>query len=309
MLRTMGIDHLTCCCVILACILIPGIFSGTVKYADDLIISQKQKEILDKFREIVLSRLPHDYMKRDIYLVRWLRAKRFDIEASETMFMRNLRWREENKMDTILNEEWSDLELNYPILMQGCDKIGRPVVSGQAGEWDVRGAILAGLYERGLRYVDRILEESVVIVRKAQERGENMTQFVAVIDMRHYSFVQHGCPLCVIMYAYAAQSYRDHYPGSAHRVIMINVPSAFLAAWTLIRSALPEDERNLLVLYGRDEHEWKTPLFKEIDPSELTIDFGGTNEEAVSQISDHFYRDNVSCEWMRHQRNIDKNGI
>jgi hypothetical protein len=51
----------------------------------DLSITYNQKVALDKFKELVGPRLPHDYMSEDIYLIRWLRAKNFDIPAAEKM--------------------------------------------------------------------------------------------------------------------------------------------------------------------------------------------------------------------------------
>ncbi len=48
-----------------------------------------------------------------------------------------MRWRKENKIDTILNEDWESFERDYRFEIQGCDKGGRPVVTVPVGDWDV----------------------------------------------------------------------------------------------------------------------------------------------------------------------------
>lgn len=42
----------------------------------DVTITLEQKQIMDKFRDVVSPRLPHDYMNQDIYLIRWLRGNK-----------------------------------------------------------------------------------------------------------------------------------------------------------------------------------------------------------------------------------------
>lgn len=62
----------------------------------------------------------------DIYLVRWLRAVNWNIMEAGVLLLENLRWRKDNKMDTILEEDWSKFEEKFPYFVEGCDKEGRP---------------------------------------------------------------------------------------------------------------------------------------------------------------------------------------
>lgn len=43
--------------------------------------------------------------------------------------MQNVKWREENNIDNILEEDWSDFDKDYRISVEGCDKSSRPVIS------------------------------------------------------------------------------------------------------------------------------------------------------------------------------------
>jgi hypothetical protein len=96
-------------------------------------------------------------MKEDIYLVRWLRgskfstkhiffnkcciilyitqyfpcfqkspARNFDVEQARLMLLKNLKWREENRMDTILQEDFSDLESEMKYWINAVAYDGKP---------------------------------------------------------------------------------------------------------------------------------------------------------------------------------------
>ncbi|OXA49432.1 Phosphatidylinositol/phosphatidylcholine transfer protein SFH6 [Folsomia candida] len=161
-------------------ILFPSL-SNQTSLQEDLTLTQTELEILTKFRELVKSRLPHDYMTEDIYLITWLRAKKFEIPAAENMLM---------------EEDWSDFEQEFRFEIQGCDKEGRPVVSIPVGDWDVRRAVLAGQSDKLIRYFDKLLEEVTTLIRDAQKSGENMTRFNHIMDMANYNLRIQACPLC-----------------------------------------------------------------------------------------------------------------
>lgn len=70
--------------------------------------------------------LNRDFMKYDIYLIRWLRSRDFDINAAEAMLRDNLKWRKERKMDTILKENWDDMWKDFHATIDTQDRDGRP---------------------------------------------------------------------------------------------------------------------------------------------------------------------------------------
>lgn len=49
-----------------------------------------------------------------------------------------IKWREENDIDNILDEDFSDFDNEYRSYLEGCDKDGRPVISFYVGDWDLR---------------------------------------------------------------------------------------------------------------------------------------------------------------------------
>lgn len=49
-----------------------------------------------------------------------------DLSTAKEKLEKTIAWRKENKMDTILIEDFSDIENEYPFYLDGVDKQGRP---------------------------------------------------------------------------------------------------------------------------------------------------------------------------------------
>ncbi|XP_035715565.1 SEC14-like protein 4 isoform X3 [Folsomia candida] len=179
---------------------------------EDLVITWEQKEKLDEFRTIMEPHLPHDYMKTDIYLIRWLKARNYEIPAASRMLQENLWWREENEMDALLDEDWTEFNNQYRFNLDGCDGNGAPVFVLFAGEWDMRRAALAGQSEKMRRYIDKCFEEASTVLRNMQARGSNATRANLILDLGSLSFQVQACPRCIPFYLYLVQSLGAHFP-------------------------------------------------------------------------------------------------
>jgi hypothetical protein len=66
-------------------------------------LNQSQYDALEKFRERILSEaiLPNLENYDDLYLLRFLRARKFDVEKTYSMFSNFIKWRKENDVDNI----------------------------------------------------------------------------------------------------------------------------------------------------------------------------------------------------------------
>lgn len=169
----------------------------------------------------MLPHLPHDYMKQDIYLIRWLRAKGLNQERAEQMLRDNINWRQQHKMDTIDSEDWSDMTDDFPYDADTFDKQGRPIGTLNIAPWNFRSMALTGKLPRLLRYMDKLLEEATQSVVKQQTEGKNVTQWKVILNMEGFNMMQHGCALCLPTYVQFLQSYEKHYPGYADAIVLI----------------------------------------------------------------------------------------
>ncbi|ODN06055.1 SEC14-like protein 2 [Orchesella cincta] len=213
-------------------------------FDEDLVITQSQKIALDKFKARVLPILPEAYMKEDIYLIRWLRAKNFDISQAEEFLRENLKWRKLNKMEKIHEEDFSDIVSDFPVFVDSYDKSGAPIITAIAGHWDLRRAHISGEATRLHRFLDKTMDEAAMKVREAQSNP---------------------FPLFV----------ETHFPGLTDKIVIFNAPATIQAVRPIVRGAISGRTRGNIHLFGTNKAEWQKYLLEFIDAEQLTEDFGG----------------------------------
>lgn len=159
-------------------------------------LTPSQRNTLSRFRSQVEDLLPHDYMKEDLYLVRFLKSKNFRLQDSIAAIKEAMQWRELNSMDSIANEDFSDLEHDFPLYFDGVDKQGRVIMESHFGEWPVRSAVVSGKLRRLNRYGVKAIEYATRKVRELQASGKNVTQWVMLLNMDGFNVIQQACPSC-----------------------------------------------------------------------------------------------------------------
>ncbi|XP_055406133.1 SEC14-like protein 2 isoform X4 [Bubalus kerabau] len=89
-------------------------------------LSPKQKEALAKFRENVQDVLPALPNPDDYFLLRWLRARNFNLQKSEAMLRKHVEFRKQKDIDNIMS--WQPPELGKKIeattLIYDCEGLG-----------------------------------------------------------------------------------------------------------------------------------------------------------------------------------------
>ena len=76
----------------------------------------------------------------DAYLLRFLRARKFDISKTVEMWNKFINWRKENDVDNITSydyEELNEVKKFYPHGYYKTDKDGRPLYIERVGELDL----------------------------------------------------------------------------------------------------------------------------------------------------------------------------
>jgi len=250
---------------------------GAVPVEQDLALTLEEKLALDQFRPMMNNTVTQDYMRHDIYLIKWLRAKNLDVPAADAALRNHLAWRAERHMDTIMQEDYQALNETYPIY-EGEDYEGRPVLAGDAGEWDVRRGLISGLHAKGERFVYQQIEKACFKIREKQGKGENVTRFQAIFDLKGFNLAQHGCIQCVSSYVSILLAFQDHYPFMADNVIIVNAPPFFRVVLDILRPFAQPPLRGLVKRFGTDKEEWRKFVLNLIPPDQLPITLGGTRE-------------------------------
>jgi len=194
------------------------------------------------------------------------------------MLRENLKWRKENNMDTILDEDFSELDRDYPFQIEYEDKEGKPIVTANFGDWNVRTIALAGKIQTLNRHIDRGFEMATAKVRKLQAEGKVVTQWDFIINMENYNLVQQGCLQCLPMYLHLVNTYENHFPGHADKIMLINTPAIFELVLNVIRPIMSPLTRQTLKVYNTNKEQWQNDLFEIVERKELPPEYGGTRD-------------------------------
>ncbi|CAL8079980.1 unnamed protein product [Orchesella dallaii] len=242
----------------------------------DLLLTVEEKATLDEFKSQVIPILPEDYMKSDFYLVRWLRARAFDIPAAKTMLLDTMKWRKANRIKSIMKENWSDMAIDFPVTFGSFDKVGRPVVTLEMGDWDFQAAVVTGKAQILNRYLTYIIERYVQSVFKAQAAGKNVTRVVTLVDVEGFNLRKHSCPQCISIMVRWTATTESYYPQFVKDTVIINAPTLIQVPLNAVKPFMGRETREQLHVFGTNKEQWMSFLDERIDRNQRTARYGGT---------------------------------
>lgn len=238
-------------------------------------LSEKQSAALEKFRENVKDILQpqHD----DYYLLRWLRARNFDLKKSEDMLRKNNAWRKAENIDNIMERNIADVIMKYyPGGHCGFDKDGCPIWLDPIGNIDPKG-LLRSAKKNDLIYKEILNAEYVqgVLREQTKKLGKKVDQIIIIYDLENFGMRHLWKPGMDAVIKYL-ELFEDNYPETLKTCFVINAPRLFPVLYNLIRPILSEDTVKKIRIYGAN---YKSELLKCIDADQLPVHWGGTQTD------------------------------
>ncbi|XP_045441672.1 SEC14-like protein 2 isoform X2 [Pipistrellus kuhlii] len=209
-------------------------------------LSPKQEEALAKFRENVRDVLPTLPDPDDHFLLRWLRARSFDLQKSEAMLRKHVEFRKQKDIDNVLT--WQPPEVVRLYLsggMCGYDKEGSPIWYDIVGPLDARGLLLSAtkqdLLKTKMRDCERLVQECHSQTAKLGRKIDSITMIYDCegLGLKHLwkpAVETYGEFLCMV---------EDNYPETLKRLFVIKA-------------------------------NWKEVLLKYISADQVPVEYGGT---------------------------------
>ncbi|KXN90557.1 Sec14 cytosolic factor [Leucoagaricus sp. SymC.cos] len=265
-----------------------------------------QKHALDKLKK-ELQEEGHFVPERmdDAMLLRFLRARKFDVVKAKEMLLSAEQWRKDFGVDDIVKDfdfkEKEEVNKYYPQYYHKIDIVrpsptplpslptpyspfpppllspqdGRPIYIEQLGKIDVKA-----LYS--ITSQQRLLQRLVLEYEKFQTQrlpscsqhiGHPVETSCTIMDLNNVSLTSF---YKVKDYVMAASSIgQDRYPETMGKFYIINAPWAFSAVWSVIKPWLDEvTVRKINILGGSYQEE----LLKQIGKENLPREFGGSCE-------------------------------
>ncbi|KAM9096077.1 SEC14-like protein 4 [Sarcophilus harrisii] len=237
-------------------------------------LSPQQQEALAQFRKNVQDVLPDLPNPDDYFLLRWLRARNFDLQKSEDMLRKHVVFRKQEDLDNMLNWKPPEvLQLYDTGSFSGYDPEGCPVWIDVTGSLDPKGLILSS---GKTNMIKKRTQALVFLLRECElqsERlGKKIETFVIIFDLENLGLRHFWKPATEVYQEFF--SILDHnFPETVKNLIAVKTPKLFPVAYNLVKPFISEETGKKIVILGAN---WKEDLQKFIDPDQLPAEYGGT---------------------------------
>jgi len=212
----------------------------------------------------------------DATLLRFLRARRFDVPKAKAMLVSAEQWRKDEKIDELARTfeftEKKDVDRYYPQYYHKIDKDGRPVYIERLGKLDFKALYAVTSQDRLLKRLISEYERSLVtrMPAAAREVGHPVETFCTIMDLHDVSLSNFYRVKDYVMAAAAIG--QDRYPEIMGKFYIINSPWAFSAVWAIIKPWLDEVTVSKIDILGSS---YKDKLLAQIPAENLPKEFGG----------------------------------
>ncbi|KAF8014795.1 hypothetical protein BT93_H0558 [Corymbia citriodora subsp. variegata] len=239
----------------------------------------KEERAVEAFRQALITRdlLPPSH---DDYhtMLRFLKARKFDLDKTVHMWEQMLNWRKENGVDTILQDyvydEYEEVKSCYPHGYHGIDKGGRPVYIERLGKVEPSRLMSITSVDRFLRYhiqgFEKAFAEKFPACSIAAKRHiDSTTTILDVQGLNIMSFGKIAHDLVMRMQKIDG----DNYPETLHQLFIVNAGQGFKLLWNTAKSFLDPRTTSKIHVLGT---KYRSKLLEVIDSSQLPEFLGGT---------------------------------
>uniref|UniRef100_A0A8C0EZ70 SEC14-like protein 2 n=1 Tax=Bubo bubo TaxID=30461 RepID=A0A8C0EZ70_BUBBB len=196
----------------------------------------------------VLPSLPS---QDDYFLLKWLRARSFDLPKSEAMLRKHVEVRKHMDADNIIAWEAPEVIKKYMSGgMCGYDREGSPIWYEIIGPLDAKGLLFSASKQDLLKNKFRDCE---VLRHQCEQQSQKVGAYLPVLQL--------------------LSMFEENYPESLKRLFIVKAPKIFPVAYNLVKHFLSEDTRKKVVVLGSN---WKEVLQRYIDPEQIPVEYGGT---------------------------------
>ncbi|KAB0399816.1 hypothetical protein E2I00_008840, partial [Balaenoptera physalus] len=199
---------------------------------------------------------------KDEHILRFLRARDFNIDKARETMCQSLTWRKQHQVDYIL-DTWQPPQVLQDYYAGGWhhhDKDGRPLYVLRLGQMDTKGLVLS-INEEGLR---RCEENTKVF-------GRPISSWTCLVDLEGLN-MRHLWRPGVKALLRTIEVVEANYPETLGRLLILRAPRVFPVLWTLVSPFIDDNTRRKFLIYAGNDYQGPGGLLDYID-KEIIPDF------------------------------------
>jgi len=242
-------------------------------------LNQEQFDNLQKWKEQLKNNNIIDNFEiyDDLFLLRFLRARKFDLEKTMEMFKKFLQWRIDMHVDELREtyemENLIEIKKLYPHGYHRTDKLGRPVYIELYDKTDVNGLFKVTTEDKMVKYYIKQYERQIKYIFPACSAivQRPVEQSCTILDANGIGIFSLVGPIKGFV-KLASDIGQDYYPEMLGKMTIINVGFLFRAIWSMVKSFIdPKTQSKISLL----KSSYKDELLKLIDEEKLPSFLGG----------------------------------
>jgi hypothetical protein len=241
-------------------------------------LTPEQQKALDEFRELLKSEgLFVEERGDDATLLRFLRARKFDVKLARDMFAACEKWRKEYGTNDLYKNGYDFPERNevnkyYPQYYHKTDKEGRPIYIERLGQVDTTALYKVTTQERLLRRLVWEYEKFLIdrLPSCSTAAGHPVETSCTILDLKGVGIGQFFSVKSYVNEASAIG--QNYYPETMGKFYIINAPWGFNTVWNVVKGWLDPVTAAKINVLGTS---YSGALLEQIPAENLPTDFGG----------------------------------
>ncbi|MCQ2818929.1 MAG: SEC14 family lipid-binding protein [archaeon] len=243
-------------------------------------LNQTQFEALQQFKKDIEKEnlgISFDFYD-DLYLLRFLRARKFDLNKTMIMFKKFLDWRAKEQVDDIREnfgfEEIFEVKKFYPHSYHKTDKSGRPIYIELLSKVNVDELFKVTTEQNMIKYYVREYER--LMLRRfpacSAVMGKPVEQSLTILDMN-------GIGISILVgkiksfVKLASDIGQDYYPEMLGTMLLLNTNFFFNAVWAIVKVFIDEKTRKKITFCGSGYQKY---ILEYADAANVPDIIGGT---------------------------------
>ena len=242
-------------------------------------LNQAQYDALQQWKSNLISQnvLPNLDNYDDLFLLRFLRARKFDLVKTMEMFKKFLQWRIDMHVDELREnfemDNLIEIKRLYPHGYHKTDKQGRPIYIELYDKTDVKGLFKVTTEDKMVKYYIKQYERQIKYIFPACSAvvKRPVEQSCTILDANGIGITSLFGPIKGFV-KLASDIGQDYYPEMLGKMTIVNVGFLFRAVWSLVKSFIdPKTQAKINLL----KSTYTDDLLALVDAENLPHFFGG----------------------------------